>query len=240
MANKATITVAVLLAGAVALPVSGAGRITASGTDASSSVEVLSWSWGASNSGSSGSPRRTSSPNVPEPAGAAAASPPRPGPTLSGSDLTTARDAGSGMATGRRQHKPLPVRATDNDCDDTCDSTTAPAGAFSSLTRRASVDRFTVSVANSPETLARFCTAPDAPQSLSLNMDGDIYDLSMSKVHGCPGTGKNGDMPNRISMNMSRQGAPACSSGTCTTDAVALTFTGSMKHTKTGHVTLMK
>lgn len=244
MAKNTTIAVTALLAGAIALPASGAGRITAPGTDSASSIEILSWSWGMSNSNSSSSPRRTASPEVcnpcTAPADAAASSAPQPGPTISGSTVTTAREAGSGMATGRRQHQPMPVRATSGDCDDTCDSTIAPTGAFSSLTRQASVDRFTVSVANLPATLARFCTTPDAPQTLSLAMDGENYELSIVKVQGCPSAGRSGDMPNRISMNMSRQGAPACSSGACTADAVQLTFTGSMKHTKTGHVTLMK
>lgn len=220
MAKKGTtIIVVALLASAVSLPAFGAGRITAPGAAAASSIEVLSWSWGMSNSNSTGSPRRT----------ADAAAVPQPGPTISGSGVTTAREAGSGMATGRRQHQPMPMRATGGDCDDTCDSTTAAPGAFSSLARQDSVDRFTVSVANLPATLAQFCTAPDAPQTLSLAMDGETYDLSIAKVQGCPA---------RISTNMSR--AATCASGACAADTVQLTFTGSMKHTKTGHVTLMK
>jgi hypothetical protein len=56
-------------------------------------------------------------------------------------------------------------------------------------------------------------------------------------------------MPNRISMNMSvprqTQGASfgeRCAPGTCAADAtVFVTLTGGqMKHTRTGHVTLMK
>ena len=167
-------------------------------SSSSSSIDVLSWSWGASNAGSMSAPAGTGR-------------------------VASPRDAASGLATGKRQHKPLVCRVGGGDCDD-----------LSTLDRVAEVQGFSVTLDQaSAGALGRCAGGKHFPKATLTARDGSTIELSNVDVSACTASPP-------VS---SRQATAACvSSGQCpsSTGTVTLTLTGEMRHTKTGHVTLMK
>lgn len=99
--------------------------------------------------------------------------------------------------------------------------------------------------------LAKVCEGKHIAKA-ELRTAADTFEISdaMATCGSSPGSRLDtGNMPNRISMNVTvpkqTQGATfgeRCASGTCAADAtVYVTLTGGqMKHTKTGHVTILK
>lgn len=99
--------------------------------------------------------------------------------------------------------------------------------------------------------LAKMCSSLNF-QKIEFRVADDSYDITgaTASCDSSPDSRLNtGNMPNRISMNMTvpkqTQGATfgeRCAAGTCAADAtVFVTLTGGqMKHTKTGHVTILK
>jgi hypothetical protein len=191
-----------LIAAGPALAASADYYLVIDGIDgeASSAAKVSSWSFGASQTSSAPMPSgRTTSPLYEE-KGRETDSP------LAGAKASavTAREAGSGMATGRRQHQPV-IRKVVGDLDGDGGLDFAEAGQL------AEVDALQLSLP--PEMASSLCGKTDHLRSGHiLSSDGTVYDLGTIKT-ACMGS----------------DGA-----------ATRLALTGSMKHTKTGHVTLMK
>lgn len=169
--------------------------------EASTTIDVHSWSWGTSNT---------------------AASP---------------RDSSTGLATGRRL---VPVgdtpaaartrgRATINDLSFTRSSD------ISALATLAEVQGFSLVLDRASPVLARVCAQGTHIPKVTLSARTDQWTLDNTVVSGCavvPPLIRSGVDP-----------APAdgrCISGQCPASMVTLTVTGTAKHTKTGHVTLLK
>lgn len=240
--------------------------------EASSNVEILSWSWGASNPSSA---------------------------VASTDQVVSPRDVATGQASGKRQHKPIrstvtasqntqslresPTKAStggtqskstapkaswdlatnkgartaspsDSDCVDTCDSTTG--GDLAAVARQDEITGFSITIDKASPVLARYCAQGQHIKDAKITRQSQIvYELQDVVVSGCPATGEpaagggSGGGAGKVSVSdlsvmKQTQGASfgeRCSSGQCVqADGVALTITGSMKHTKTGHVTLLK
>lgn len=177
------------------------------GETATEPLPVESWSFGVCNSScSSGSVHRVSS----------------------------SRDASSGMATGKRQHKPMPILRSampvgDLDGDGHSD--------FSFVGTQSEVSSFSLTFDKSSPMLARVCSGTHiAHATLSRGMDS--FDLSDATV-SCDKSGGGGKNPELMAACDRVDGA--CASPALTDGLIVMRFTsGQLKQTKTGHVTLMK
>jgi type VI protein secretion system component Hcp len=184
--------------------------------EAAASIEVASWSWGTSNAAGVSSPR----------------------------------DAASGQATGRRQHTPSVTtgqrtrgRATFSDLSMTRGADMSTLGAVSE------VQAFSLTFDKASPVLAKVCQGKHFA-SVQLRGRGETFVLENAAVTGCasPVADTPGELSRQGNWNQKasnkRSAAPSsggCDSGVCTADnPVTLTMTGQMRHTKTGHVTLMK
>lgn len=137
------------------------------------------------------------------------------------------RDAASGMATGRRTHLP-----------------------FSTLHAQSEISSFSISLDGAtPQAVALCARGKHIPQAI-LTARGEDYELTDAYVGSCDassggaaarggGTRTGWDLATNKGARTAAP-PPACVSGACPAQMVTLTITGSLKHTKTGHVTLLK
>lgn len=174
---------------------------------ASAPVEVSSWSFGACNSScsSAGSAHRVMSP----------------------------RDAASGQASGKRQHKPVTMHISatvgDLDGDGRAD--------FSFVDTQSEVSSFSLSFDKSSPMLARVCAGTHIAQA-TLSRSMESFDLTDATV-SCDKSGGGGKNPDL--MATCDRAAGACASPALTDGLIIVRFTGGqLKNNKTGHVTLMK
>jgi type VI protein secretion system component Hcp len=141
-----------------------------------SSGEVLSWSWGASNASSAvaGSGAGAGKASMSDLSATAPAAPPR--------------DAASGMATGKRQHKPVAMDSggtTGTATDVTGIATAAPSGEVRSVS---------VVVAEpgnaTSQQLDRACASGKHFDKVELSMRGQVTELQDVVVSSCSVAGK--------------------------------------------------
>ena len=177
---------------------------------APATIEISSWSWGTSNS-NAGSPSGTGRL--------------RESPTLPSRHYTTRAR----------------VAAGDLDGDGTAD-----------LASASDIQGFTLSFDKASPQLAKLCATGTHIAHATIKARAETFELAEATVTACSNTtqttGSRDSMPNRISMNVTvpkqTQGATfgeRCLAGNCAASPeVRITLTGQLKHTKTGHVTLMK
>ena len=222
--------------------------------EASSSIEISSWSWGASNGvvaprdvSSGQSSGKRSSIAIDEPGVRAAVAAPR--------------DAASGQATGKRTHKPVrmtgsaaavpggvTVATGDLDGDglvDLADTAALPE-----------VEQFTLTFDKATPKLMESCAKGTHFPKATIKMRTASFTLENATVVSCT-TGQpaivdnkingNNQMPNRISMNVTTpkqtQGATfgeKVNQGLHAAGSMVVQLSGQLKHTKTGHVTILK
>jgi hypothetical protein len=207
--------------------------------EAAGAIEVNSWSWGASNPTSVGSGG------------------------MSAGRVVSPRDAASGQSTGRSAQGDVRVTASQNTQSLRESPTRASTGRvagdldgdgradLAAISNQAELQSFTLTFDQSSPALARVCSGKHLAKA-SLRGRGDefvVENATVSCTQTSPSAAAARDsMPNRISMNVTTpkqtQGATfgeRCAAGVCTAGAVTMTFTGGqMRHTKTGHVTLLK
>jgi len=178
--------------------------------EAAAPIAIESWSWGQSNP----SAQRETKP----------------------------RDAASGLATGKRMHKPMmPITAAhpDGDCDDT--DCKAASGAmthgdphvdtrpgFAELSQQDSVSSFSLVLPSEAVAKAEMCAKGKHFPSVVITAREAVYEMSDVSVASCTSTEASGRQT---------QGATFGEKSAATT---TVQLTGSMKHQKTGHVTLLK
>ena len=195
-------------------------------------IEVMSWSFGATNSSSASSG------------------------SMGAGRVVAPRDVATGQSSGKRQHQPVRVQASQNSQSLRESPSRASTGGVSvaagdvdgdgraDLSVAAAADElqnFTITLDGaSPQAAALCATGKHFPKA-TLTARGEVYSLDHAVVASCSST------PARISTNLSvakqTQGATfgeRCNAGQCPASSITLTLTGQMKHTKTGHVTLMK
>lgn len=204
--------------------------------EASSSVEISSWSWGASNPGIA----------IDEPGVRAAAAP---------------RDAASGLATGKRTHKPIRVRGS---ADQAAGGVNVASGDldgdgradFADTAGLPEVEQFTLTFDKATPKLMESCAKGTHFPKATIKMRTASFTLENATVVSCT-TGQpaivenkingNNQMPNRISMNVTTpkqtQGATfgeKVNQGLHAAGSMVVQLSGQLKHTKTGHVTILK
>lgn len=153
--------------------------------------------------------------------------------------VASPRDAASGLATGRRDSGPrvtasqntqsLRGRATYSDLSLTRNSDISALGTL------AEVRGFGLTLDKASPILAKLCAQGTHFPKATLSARADQWTLENAVVSGCTA------VPPQVSSGLGR--APAdgrCVSGQCPAEMVTLTVTGTAKHTKTGHVTLLK
>lgn len=179
--------------------------------------------------------------------------------SVASSSVTTAREAGSGMATGRRSSEPRLTASQNSQSLRSTGGVQVSAGDlngdgradFLDATRVAEVDSFSLVFDKASPVLARMCATGTHIPKASIRSGADVFDIVDAHVATCgapPSAARAHDsMPQRISMNVTvprqTQGATfgeKCSSGVCAPSSVAVTFTGQFRHTKTGHVTILR
>lgn len=188
--------------------------------ESSAPIEVASWSFGASNPSLS----------APRDAASGMASGKR-------ADVVSPRDPASGQATGKRMHKPFRMDTSSSDAS-------AGAGAkvsVSDLSVMRSTDLMAVSAQDSIEgfsltfdkaspVLAKVCGGKHFPKATLSGRSGD-FELQDITVTSCT-------VPKQT--QGATFGERCVSGGECPATGVTVSMTGQMKHTKTGHVTLLK
>jgi hypothetical protein len=207
--------------------------------EAPGTIEVNSWSWGASNPTSVGSGG------------------------MSAGRVVSPRDSASGQSSGRSARGDVRVTASQNTQSLRESPTRASTGKIvgdldgdgraelAAMTSQAELQNFTLSFEQSNPTLSRVCAGKHIAKA-NLRGRGDefvVENATITCTQNPPsGSAARDSMPNRISMNVTTpkqtQGATfgeRCGAGTCPAASVTMTFTGGqMRHTKTGHVTLLK
>lgn len=188
-------------------------------------IEVLSWSWGATNPGSATAPAGSG-------------------------QVTSPRDSASGQATGRHQHHPS-VTASQNTQSLRESPTRASTGQtaaratfsdlnfmrrpeLSTLASLGEVQGFSVTLDKSSPILAKLCAQGTHIPKATLTARGEQWSLDHAVVSGCDA------VPPAPRQTQGATFGERCVSGQCPAEMVALTITGQAKHTKTGHVTLLK
>lgn len=177
--------------------------------ESSSSIQIESFSWGVSQHGSSVSA------------------------VASSGAVTAPRDAASGLATGRRTHKPVrAVTATDSAAVAGITGGAVAGrtvGDLSSVAAQNEIQGFSLSFDKASPVLAKLCSG-GAVTGGQVSGHGETYTLENAQF-SCPA-------PKQT------QGATfgeRCNAGVCTAGAlVTVVVTGQLKHTKSGHVTLLK
>lgn len=207
--------------------------------EAAVSGEVMSWSLGASNPTSIGSSG------------------------MSAGRVVSPRDPASGQASGKRSHGHPSVTASQNtqslrESPTRASPVAVAAGDVSgdgradlvTVARQGEVSGFTLHFDKASPVLARVCGGKHIA-SAQLRGRGETFVLENVLVTACaeasPAAGSAGKVSVSDLSYMGRrqtQGATfgeRCRAGACTATAdVSVTITGQMRHTKTGHVTLMK
>lgn len=152
----------------------------------------------------------------------------------------------SGMSAGRVSNVPPPVRGRRIGPDMEPD--------LRALASVSEVQGFTVRFSKSSPLLARMCAKGNHIPKATIKARGETYELIGATVAECAivgqtiGDGYRDTAPARISTNMTTpkqtQGVDfgqRCAGAACSPPPeVTMTLTGQMRHTKTGHVTLMK
>lgn len=220
--------------------------------EAAVSGEIVGYSWGMSNPGT------VAQANVTAPR------------DMSSGQASGKREAPSGLPTGKRTHKPaVTVTASQNTQSLRESPTRASTGGvavaagdldgdgvadFLDATRVAEVDGFTLTFDKASPVLARLCANGKHFPKATIVARGQELVIEHGTVSGCAAGAAqriaiDGSMPNRISMNVTvpkqTQGATfgekVCAGMACPApEVVTVTITGQMKHTKSGHVTLLK
>ena len=197
------------------------------------SGEVLSWSLGASNPTSIGSSG------------------------MSAGRVTSPRDAASGQATGRRQHHPAPTAAGSSVSTLAGGGSGAAAASYArgaapamqadlaTLDTQSEIQGFTLTFGKSSPVLAKVCSGQHiASATLTSRNKQKAWLVSNFRVTGCTDAGQP-VVQSATTSSTRESSAPSmserCASGQCAaTGDVSVTFTGQMRNTKTGHVTLLK
>ena len=208
-------------------------------------IEIMSWSWGIANTGANSvvSPRDTASGQASGKRQHGTVRVTASQNTQSLRESPTRASSGSGAAaasyaaTGR-------VGAGDVDGDGRAELADAAA--------LPEVRGLTLGVGKASPLLQRLCSGRHIPKG-HISARGETYRLENAVISGCsadspPGSAAERDsMPSRISTNVTvprqTQGATfgeRCAAGQCNDVNVAITITGQMRHTKSGHVTLLK
>lgn len=230
---KATITAAFAIGLALAAtPVLAASDylLTLDGVpgESSSSIQIESFSWGVSQQGASSTVGS---------GGAVAA------PRDAASGLPTGRrtaeaprDAASGLATGKRTHKPIRMTSSSDASAGTGGARVAAGDVtgdgrsdLAHLVTQDEIQGFSLSFDKASPVLAKLCSGAP-PTGGQLSGRGETYTLE-NAAFSCPA-------PKQT------QGATfgeRCSAGVCPAGAlITVVVTGQLKHTKSGHVTLLK
>jgi hypothetical protein len=207
--------------------------------EAASSGEILGFSWGMSNSPSMSS-----------------------GAAVAPAAVVSPRDPASGRPTGSRSQSPS-VTASQNTQSLRESPTRASTGAvavaagdldgdgradFIDAAQVAEVDGFTLSFDKASPVLAKLCANGTHFPKATIVARGQELTIENGVVSGCAAGGSTrrstDGMPSRISMNVTvpaQTQSSTCAPGACPSpELVTVTITGQMKHTKTGHVTLLK
>jgi hypothetical protein len=174
--------------------------------EATTSVEVLSWSWRATNPGAVTAQNRVVSP----------------------------RDSATGQASGRLRESPsrpstgsTRVAAADVNGDGRADIVVA-----STVDE---VQRFTLVLDGASPVVRQYCaTGRHIPQATITASSLSVYELKNVMVSSCT------TVPGPRQTQGATFGERCVASQCPSPGPVAMTLTGQMKYTKTGHVTLMK
>ena len=132
---------------------------------------------------------------------------------------TKPRDAASGLATGKRAHKPMAHGDPHVD-------TTLPS--FAELSQQDSVSSFSLVLPSDAAAKAELCAQGKHFPKATITAREAVYEMTDVRVASCSSTEVAGRQT---------QGATFGERSALTT---TVQLTGSMKHQKTGHVTLLK
>lgn len=226
--------------------------------EAASSAEILSWSWGASNPSSAAaatdravSPRDAASGNRSHKSGHTGLTASQNSQSLRGSpanDSTAdtrrknaAPKGGWDLATGKGART---SSSKDGDCDDACAATPTHIVTgdvdgdgqpdLAAVASRDEITGFSITFDKASPVLARHCAQGQHIKDAKITRLSEIvYELQDVVVTGCAATGE-------AAKGSGGGAGKASMSDLSVMNGVTLTLTGSMKHTKTGHVTLLK
>lgn len=227
---KATITTAFAIGLALAAtPVFAASDylLTLEGVpgESGSSIQIESFSWGISQQGASSTVGSGGAVAAPRDAASGLATGRR--------TAEAPRDAASGLATGKRTHKPIRMVAPAEGSSVSGIAGGAVAarvqGDMSPVATQDEIQGFSLSFDKASPVLAKLCSGTHIANA-QLSGRGETYTLENAQF-SCP-------VPKQT------QGATfgeRCNAGVCTAGAlVTVVVTGQLKHTKSGHVTLLK
>lgn len=227
--------------------------------EASSTIEIASWSFGVCNAGTcqtvvapreraTGQATGKRQHGVVRVQASQNTQSLRESPSKASDGKTSAPKTGWDLATGKGARTAAAgVNVATGDLDGDGAADLAYAGTIDE------VSSFTLSFDKASPVLAKLCAqGTHFPKATLSGADGS-FELENAIVSSCttgqPAITENNksSMPNRLSMNVTvpkqTQGATfgeKVNAGMETTGAMKLTITGQLKHTKTGHVTLMK
>ncbi len=154
--------------------------------EAPAAIEIQSWSWGASNSGSMAS-------------------------AAQGREAAAPRDAASGMPTGKRMHKPMPIFKAD----------------LAQAASQSEVEGFTLALDGASPLSERMCASGKHIAHATLRTAQGDYALDNVTVTDCTRQTQGSNFGEKVASGLS-------------TASISITLTGELRQGKTGHVTLMK
>lgn len=171
------------------------------------------------------------------------------------STVTSPREAGSGQASGKRQHGAVRVQASQNtqslraaapQATGDLDGDGLPELSYAATVPE--ITALTLTIDKATPQLFKVCDGKHFG-TVVITRGSDSYEIAGASAtcsDGSAASRASGDMPNRISMNVTtpKQSQRSdfgsrCQAGVACAVTVTLTG-GQMKHTKTGHVTLLK